>query len=148
MSNARRRGNPDNSVPAGRQIIQELEAGFLAYGRKTVSSIQASIDGLKPGEIDEVTARHLQRRFSRLRTESIRYGFLELGEIALGAEAVFAAVGNHPGGFQDHELRFLRNVVASVKDMIDSIAQSEETAPAMELVGDGFDKLLLRLERA
>ena len=148
MRNARRSGNPERSVPTGRQIIRELEAGFLTYARKTVTSIQASIEGLKPGEIDDITARHLQRQFSRLRTESIRYGFLELGEIALGAEAVFAAIGKHAGGFQDHELRFLRNVARSVDDMLESIAHSEEKPPAMELVGDGFDRLLLRLERA
>ncbi len=131
-----------------RADLQALEEGFLKPCRLTVAAIRSGVGSLKPGEIDEITAQHLRREFGRLRSESVRNGFLELGEIGLAGETVFADVAKQAGGFRESELRFLANVAAALDSALDSIARSDPKPLDMELVGDGFDKLLMRLERA
>lgn len=95
--------------------------------------------------VDRSTADALCEGFAACRRMAMDEGDLTLGEIGFSAEVVFAELARRPAALRRSELSFLDNVIALLRERAAApVAEREDVS--LELVGDAFDRLLLRLE--
>lgn len=134
-------GSPESSDAASFHPL-------IIEARPLIADIRSSLDGLAPGPVDEVTARRLASLAGRLYRTATARRVAPLAELGFSAEAVFAALGARTGTLGDGDLAFLANVMTAAEELLQALELGSPIVTATELLEDGFDHLLDRLEAA
>jgi len=143
-------------------VIQRMEPGsgspepsdaspfhpLSVEGRPLLAEIRSALAAITPGPVDELTARRLASLSGRLYRTAAARGMAPMAELAFSAEAVFATLGARHGTLAGGDLVFLANVVTAAEELLEALELGSPVVAATELLEDGFDHLLDRLEAA
>jgi hypothetical protein len=121
---------------------------LVAEGRALIEEIRAGVDALRPGPVDDVSAARLALLGEKLTEVATRRGASALAELAFSVQAVFSAAGPRRGMFTGSDLVFLRNVIGAAEEFMEAVEVGSPLVPSLELIGDGVEDLLDRLEAA
>ncbi len=141
----------DAAGRAGHDDHDDRLSILLDDAREAIALARAELAVESTGETPSrrtTDAEALRGAFATVSEDAGLRRLYALAEIAESCEAVFAALARSSLELSGDERAFLLNVMAALAEICDRLDRHETVTGSLELIGDGIDRLLVRLESA